>query len=206
MGSRRLGRRRVFALNKEGQQLTKTAGPAFTDLIGASTKLREGSEIVSEITIDLGSSKGVAHSFSVVGAPSVATKTVVGVSSSQGVGGGTHENAQIFQTDRNSVDGTTQGVVSAVELVCVETPTGGGVHLGLFYGANASASGDDMRLGGVEVLAPAAQSLGTYSTAEIDADIDNQYWYLVHSGATGADYTAGKFVLRLYGYNVFDDV
>ena len=47
-------------------------------------------------------------------------------------------------------------------------------------------------------------------TFDVDTDIDNMYIYLVHSGAQGgaggAAYTSGKFILRLYGFEKFNDV
>ena len=57
------------------------------------------------------------------------------------------------------------------------------------------------------MIAAAAQTIGIDGeNLDVGADLDNKYLYLVSSGSTGAAYTAGKFVLRLYGYNVFDDV
>ena len=98
------------------------------------------------------------------------------------------------------------GIVVATELICVEAPAGGEDVIGLWYGTNASGSGDDLGSGGTELIRAADQLLGTDGeNLDVGADLDNKYLYLVSSGSAG-DYTAGKFVLRLYGYNVFNDV
>ena len=43
------------------------------------------------------------------------------------------------------------------------------------------------------------------ANTDISADIDGKYIYLVSSGSAGT-YSDGKFILRLYGYTVFNDV
>ena len=63
-----------------------------------------------------------------------------------------------------------------------------------------------MEAGGVELIAPVAQVIGSETLFEVDTDIDNKYLYLVSSGSTAGTYASGKFILRLYGFNVFDDV
>ena len=50
------------------------------------------------------------------------------------------------------------------------------------------------------------QTLGMNNEFDIDEDLNDKYLYLAHSGSGAAAYTAGKFVLRLHGYNVFADV
>ena len=201
MGSRRIGRKRLYALNKAGEALTSTAGAAMEGNIGSQTRLRDGEIIATDITIDLASSAGAAHSFSVASAVAVAGTTAIGVSSSSGV----HGNAQVMLINKVGADADSIGVLTGGELMCVETPTGGGEHIGLWYGTNATASGDDM-LGGTVLAAVGPRVVGSSEALDPDIDLDNKYLYLVHSGSGADNYTAGKFVIRLYGYNVFDDV
>lgn len=201
---KRIGRKRLYALNKLGETLTETAGTGISDSIGNSTRIRSGQEIISEITLDLANGTAAVNSFaSAAGPPATSTAVaIIGVSSSTG----THSNAQVLQIDNATVAGTANGVVTSGELVCVEAAAGGEDAIGLWYGSNASGSGNDMEAGGVELIAPVAQVLGKDSTFDIDSDIDNKYLYLVSSGSTADTYSAGKFVLRLYGFNVFDNV
>ena len=99
---------------------------------------------------------------------------------------------------------TIIGLSSAVE------PHDGAYFMQINGSTQPSGSGADMNLGGLKFIRPVSQSIGRNEVFELDQDLDNQYLYLVHSGniggTAGAAYTAGKFVVRLYGYNVFDDV
>tara|TARA_Y100001937_G_scaffold117755_1_gene171361 strand:- start:521 stop:1135 length:615 start_codon:yes stop_codon:yes gene_type:complete len=202
--AKRLSRKRLFAINKLGETLTETAGAGISDSIGNSTRIRSGQEIISEITLDLANATAAASSFNAAGAGDggAASVSVIGVSSSTG----THANAQILQIDMSASAATTNGVVTSGELICVETPAGGEDGIGLFYGTNASGSGAKLDSGGVSLIAVANQVVGKDGTFDVDVNIDNKYIYLVASGSTAAAYTAGKFVLRLYGFNIFDDV
>ena len=53
MGNRRMGRKRLFSLNKKGKDNANKAGPAFVNAIVSNTVNRSGHEIVTEIAIDL---------------------------------------------------------------------------------------------------------------------------------------------------------
>ena len=214
MGSRRLGRKRLYVLNKAGEELTSTAGAGFEAVIGSQTRRREGELLTTEVTIDLASSKGAAFAFATSGSVGTAGATsVIGLSSST-TDLLSHNAANIMLMNNTASAADSIGILTAAELVCVETPTGGGVHIGLWYGSEASGSGALMDQGGVELIAAQNMALGKDAStvfAGPDVDLDNKYLYLVHSGTAGtmpagAAYTAGKFVLRLYGYNVFDDV
>ncbi len=202
MGSRRVARRRLYDLNKSGESLTSTAGAGMGSNIGSQSRFRQGELITTDITIDLAAAAGATHSFSTTGTGTTAVKAI-GVSSS----GGTHSNAHIMQVNGTSSANDAVGIVVAAELICVEAPLGGEDHIGVWYATNASGSGNDMLGGGVALIAAADQALGTDGeNLDVGTDLDDKYLYLVSSGSTDADYTAGKFVLRLYGYNVFDDV
>ena len=203
MGSRRLGRKRLYALGKVGETLTSTAGGGIEGNIGTQSRVRQGELVTTDITIDLASSNGAANSFVTTGTGAGANK-IIGVSSSSG----THSDAQIMQINKDAaaVDGI--GLLVSAELICVEAPTTGEDNIGVWYATNASGSGNDMHVGGTELIPAQAMAVPKDSiSADIDADLDNKYLYLVSSGSTATNtYGAGKFVLRLYGYNVFDDV
>jgi len=201
MGSRRLGRQRVFKLNEGGQDLESTtagstAGASFIDLIKAQSQIREGALITTEFQIDLGSSKGAAFS-----EPNVAFtagnedgNSIIGVSGSTGA-------AQICQ-----ITVAQMGHVTSGELICVETPTGGENDIDLYFGSAVSSSRDDTALG-TRLINGGDWVKGKNVVFDSDADgaLTNQYLYLANSGSTEGTYTAGKYVLRLHGFAVFDD-
>jgi hypothetical protein len=200
---KRLGRKRLFALNKQGETQARTMGLGVAAAIGRQTRLRSGAELISELTIDLGAtgSDGTLHSFATTGTGAGAVKAI-GMSSSTG----THQNAQLLQVNFSSTATDGNGIITSGELVCVETPLDGEDHIGLWYASNASGSGNDMHLGGVELVAAADQVLGKDGTFDVDVDLDDKYLYLVTSGSDDANYRAGKFVVRLYGFEQFADV
>ena len=206
--ARRLSRKRLFAINTKGQDLSQTDGAGISDSIGSQARIRDGSLITTEFQIDLANGTAAASSFSYAAVPGdPAGYSAIGVSSSvnNGVGIG-HANAQLLQVNVTGAAADGIGLLTSGELVCVETPAGGGVHIGLCYGDNVSGSGEIMGNGGVIMLSASAQAKGTDNTFDIDADLDDKYLYLCHSGSGAAAYTAGKFVLRLFGYNEFADV
>jgi len=206
--SRRIARARLYELNKIGDDLTDTAGTGIDTNIGASTRLRSGEEIISEFTIDLAASGSAAYAWgNGVGAPDSGDGVmVIGLSSSTEP----HNDANFVQINGTASAADGNGIVTSGELVCVETPTGAGTAIGLWGGTKLSGSGSPMNDGGLKFIAPVSQSLGRNEVFELDQNLDNQYLYLVHSGniggIPGAAYTAGKFIVRLYGYNAFDDV
>ena len=202
---RRLARKRLYELNKVGEKLTSTAGTAMASNIGTLSRFRQGELITTDMTIDLAAAAGAAHSFGPsvsASAGSNSTITIVGVSSSSG----THANAQLMQVNATASAADAIGVFTGGELMCVEAPLGGGITLGIYHGTNASGSGENMLGGGTAVAALGAQVVGKSTAIDPDTDLDNKYLYMVHSGAADANYTAGKFILRLHGYNIFNDV
>jgi hypothetical protein len=192
MGSRRLGRKRLFALEKLGQTQTKTAGAAMTGSVGNCTETRNASEIITEIEIDLAPAAGAAHSFN--------TDRAIGVSSS----GGTHGASTIVQIDQS-----VHGAVTDMELICLEVPTGGDPDIDLYTntgsvlagaavaGTKEINHGDWSYIG--QAKATTATGLGAAATAR-------PFVYLATGASTDANYSAGKYILRLYGTAVFDDL
>jgi hypothetical protein len=191
---KRIGRKRLFALNKLGQKNTTQAGAGIKDSIGAETQLRSGAEIITEFQIDLGNATAPASSSVATGGGDPEGAKVIGIN------GASNSAITIMQNSQN-------GVIGLVEMICVEAPTGGEDNIGLYYGSNVSGSGAALDTDAVTLVSSSAQTLGLI-TADIepDNDLDGQYLYLASTGSTSDLYTAGKFVIRLYGYDVFSDV
>lgn len=190
--SRRLARTRLFALNAFGQDVTDTAGAGSLGAIGSQTQTREGSLITTDFQIDFGSAASPMSSSATVGLTGAGTEVI---------NDGSADGGQILQ-----LSNTTHGIVAEVELICVEAPTGGEDNIGVWRGDNISGSGAQMNLGGTELIAAAVQTVGLIGNDLPDADLAGKYIYLASSGSTHGTYTAGKFILRVYGYPVFDDV
>ena len=192
---KRLGRKRLFSLNKLGQTSTQTAGTGISPAIASQTEMREGSLVTTDIQIDLGTSAGTIASVATEGTGDSAN-AVIGVAA---------------LTSSLVTVAEAQGVLTSAELICVEQPQTGEDNIGVWYGdtvLSSSMTMDQASANGVELIAAEVYGAAGDSAAntDISADIDGKYIYLVSSGSTANNYSAGKFILRLYGYAVFNDV
>ena len=191
MGNRRMGRKRLYSLNKLGQTSGMTAGPGIADAIVSSTVLREGHRIITEITVDLGTSKAQMAAVNNAG-------DVIGHKTNGGA-------AYICQ-----LTPAVNGYIAYAEMSCVELPTANARNIDLAVVTDSNraynydidsggsvalwiAPGADWALGGVDHYAV------THGTM-LDLG-DNWYVYLANRGGSHAvDYDAGKFVIRFEGY------
>ena len=196
--SKRLSRLRLQNLMSQGQALTMSAGPAISSSIGTFERSSDLSLWTSEITLDLANGSFPASSFSTAGYASTVGNIIGYSASAAGVQSG--GNAQLVLGA-----GTQIGIVTSVELICAETPTAGATSIGLYYGTELSSS-DVNTTEGTEAIAFSAQTIGDTGIVDLDADVDGNYWYLASTGSTSAIYTAGKFILRFYGYQAPADI
>tara|TARA_Y100000310_G_scaffold187816_1_gene187814 strand:+ start:478 stop:1062 length:585 start_codon:yes stop_codon:yes gene_type:complete len=185
MGSRRLGRKRLYSLGKQGQSDTITAGanaPAVTN----QTVRREGSKIITEISVDLKKSHG---------GDTVASNTTI----SRIIGkAGTEDLCSIA-----TLDLATHGYITYAEIMCLEAPTTGVADIDIEIG---TASTDD-QAAVVTGTATLIEANSTLSVGErvggITADVDSEtkkYVYLVSGvGGTTGVYDAGKLLITLEG-------
>ena len=117
---KRLGRKRLYALNKMGQSFTGSAvGRGISGAVGTRVVHRNGYEVMTEIYVDLGTSKGQAPtSMNTLG------KIIAVSSSTDGEPGSTAQPASLLQ-----VKSAVHGKVQLVEMHCVEAPQGGGTDI-----------------------------------------------------------------------------
>ena len=59
MGNRRIGRKRLYGVEKQGQKIDLEAGAGISGAISRATQHRQGNELITEILVDLGTSKAV---------------------------------------------------------------------------------------------------------------------------------------------------
>ena len=173
----------VDLINATEARLTNemTAGTGITGGTGTiyqTTTTNTGGIKKTEILIDL------------TGLRSTAADDIIGVD-------GTSNACHIGQ-----ITAATHGTVIAGRITCLEAPTGGDPDIDLYSATEATGTEDtaistltetklvdsgDHTLGSVKVLTafPAA----------------NEYLYLVAGALTDADYTAGKLLIELWGYD-----
>lgn len=210
MGNRRLGRLRLKSdlLNKFGRPAATAPGAGAASGVVSSTIIRSGHEIVTEIAVDLGSSAGAFKAAATTG-------HAIAVSNSSG----THSPGFLAKLDPEE-----NGHIIAVDMTCLEVPAGASADIMLVATASATAHYDDSVTGGApavlidsdgawalgdfksysEGAAVAAGSLAVSGNVGGDADALH-HLYLANGGGAAGTYTAGKYVIRLYGMAVPDD-
>jgi len=195
MSGRRIGRKRLHSLNKLGQTSDNTSGPGIVNAIVSNTVRREGHKIVTEIAIDLGTSKATIACATTGG-------DIIGVS-----GGGAAYLTQLTPA--------VNGYITNVEMVCLEAPTSGINDIDLFMASEATGVFDGaigdltetvlITAGGAWALGEIDHYATTHGTAH-DIGADNMYLYLTNGGSgTAANYAAGKLCITLEGWAAADD-
>jgi len=195
---KRIGRKRLYSLNKKGQTNTNTAGAGISGAVVSSTVRREGSKVLTEIVVDLGTSKAVIAS--------VATDLDI-----IGVADGT--NASL-----TTLTPAVNGYITYVEMACLEAPTGGTEDIDLYLADEITTTetagyliteatetalitaGGDWTLGAVDHYAVA------HGTLHDLASESNGLYLTAGDANTAGTYTAGKFVITLEGYIAPDDI
>lgn len=207
MGVRRAtSRGRLYEIMKQGKNTDSPAGDGISQAIVSNTLLRQGQEVVTEIVVDLGSSL-ITSSLPL--SSSATLGRVLGVSSSTG----THPASRL-----TTLSTATNGHLIAVDMICLETPASatGSVTTDIdlvvtgssLLGFNGDASG-----GTILINASGSWSQGNFkswttlpgsniyalnASGNVPGDTSSLYLAYGGSGNEGA-YSAGKYVIRLYG-------
>lgn len=191
MGTRRLGRQRLFSLEKRGKESDNRPGPGIADAVVYSKVSRDGAQITTEIVVDLGTSKAAIQSKDTDG-------DVIGVS-----GGGAAYLTRLTEA--------VNGVVTDAEIICTETPATGEVDINLVYNSSAALAFDSA--GGTDLLvdtnADFVKGLNAVGAGINNNAAQNDYVYLAVGTSTtpaAGTYSAGKLVIRIYGYAVESDL
>lgn len=143
----------------------------------ASSILRTGDLIVTRIVIDLTDLVGSAVDLDIIGKDGVASHI-------------------------GQVTAAKNGTIIAGSVTCLEVPTGGADDLD-FYSATVSTGAED-----VDITTLTEQALVTSGAAWASGDkkgmtllpAADEYLYIVNGeGSAGGTFTAGKFLIELYG-------
>jgi len=118
MGIKRLGKKRLYGVEKQGLDVFETIGSSdlMRKCISKATQHREGKKIITDILIDLGSSQQELIS----GGAASAANDIIGAGSSA---------AHVCQ-----ITESVFGTATSIEMVCLEKPVGSS---GQLTGANA---------------------------------------------------------------------
>jgi hypothetical protein len=186
MGNRRFSRKRLYEIEKAGQQVDLNSGAGIKDAIVSATQHRQGQEIITEITIDLGTS------LQDIEAPGT-DRFVIGEDS---------KDAHITQLTVAKF-----GIITEVRAIVMEAPVGGSTDIALEHAA-ATANGGVDPSGTVITNLGSLTTVGQDATGPYDANDLADEFLFVCSGETGtnADMTAGKIVIYIHGFAVPSDL
>lgn len=190
MGNRRFSRKRLFETEKLGKPVDLEAGAGIKDAIVSATQHRNGAEIITEIAVDLGTSKAT-----VIGA--ITDGMAVGVAS---------QISYLTQLTKAKF-----GTITEIRAVLLEAPTTGGTNIELEHAADATKQTGQAVGGtkGPENLTTVGQDVSVlytdHSTLNQDATAD--YLYVV-VGANGAasQFGSGKLLIYIHGFEAPSDI
>ena len=176
MGNRRIGRKRLYGVEKQGQKIDLEAGAGISGAISRATQHRQGNELITEILVDLGTSKAV-----IAGGSAAEAAVGVGVTA-----------AHITQ-------------LTEIRAVCLEAPLPAAVNtVDIWTNGSAIVADSDVGSAGTPVAGPADLSAvgEDTSVAYVGNNVVDNYLYIANAtGKTGGDtFTAGKLAIYIHGF------
>lgn len=93
------------------------------------------------------------------------------------------------------------GTITAIRMTCLEAPAGGDTDIDL-YSATEGTGVEDTAISAlveVQLINAGTQASGTVTAAANMPAANTDYLYFVNQGTGNATYTAGKFLIELFG-------
>jgi hypothetical protein len=203
--AKRVSKRRLYNLSKTGiSSGSLVPGSGMSGSYASNSIFRDGALITTEIQINLASSVASASLCS-----AGTLNAVIGTSGSA-AGVLVANAAQLGQLSR-----ANNGIITSVECICTELPVGGTLDINFALSTTladaAVGYSGSLTIAETIITSTGSWAEGEYESTTYDADeLDDGYLYMVAGKATdgvgGSEYSAGKFVLRLYGYAVAADL
>lgn len=188
MGNRRVGRKRLYQLEKAGQDVNLESGAGIKDAIVSANQHRNGLEMITEIAVDLGAA-----------GPAI-------------VGGGAQDRPVGVASQKAMITRLTKakyGTITEVRVVCLED---GGQDFDVVVGSDSVNTAAAIT-GRAELVTDIGNDLGEDSSAlaatiiAIDSNgmqtTDNE-WYLyitnANGNSNGSAINSGKLLIYLHGF------
>ena len=181
MGNRRLGRRRLFSVEKFGQKIDPAAGPGIKGAITSCRQTRDGHLITTEIAVDMGGAGATLKSGN-------ADRDVIGVN-----GGGAAYLTQMTEAK--------YGVITEIRCVCTEVPDSV-ADIDIEHGVNGDGVQDATDGGTSTSLITAITAKGEDTSVAIDDNsAADKYLYICQGASdTAENFSQGKLLIYLYGF------
>ena len=190
MGNRRIGRKRLYGVEKAGQQVDLESGLGMVGNIKSATQHRQGQEIITEIALDL-----------------------------EGLNGADGDNKAMAASAADaSITRLTVakfGIITEIRAVCVEQPVGGGITAN---SVNITTSAGDAtvkswkgatveRIGELNTVGEdISYTLDTSATHQGTAGEEDFLYVANHAAGDNSAMTAGKILIYIHGFAVPADL
>lgn len=197
MGNRRIGRKRLYGVEKAGQKIDLESGAGIKDAVKSATQHRQGQEIITEILVDLGTSRGAGIQ------SGGAVKKALGL---------TADGTSATYAYLTKLSVLKFGYITEVRVVCLEDVAAdtAGTDIDIFAIPNASDpdqkdQGDniaDVSSAVALFTGGAAVVLGrddTYSAASANLLADH-YVYIANGAAGSGAMSSGKLAIYIHGF------
>tara|TARA_Y100000592_G_C5468093_1_gene317847 strand:- start:1671 stop:2258 length:588 start_codon:yes stop_codon:yes gene_type:complete len=195
MGNRRIGRARLYAVEKAGRKFDPEAAPGIKDAIKSASQHRNGQEIISEIVLDLGVDNSIAN---IVGGGTAGD--VIGVAS------------QVSYITQLTV--AKYGIITEIRGVVVEEPSFTNIDIitddagsgGTVTTAGTPAGNTTIVVDGLTAKGNDISNSNPFHANMQDSD--EAFLYLVNGNGqgSGAALDAGKIIIYIYGVEVPADI
>lgn len=109
-------------------------------------------------------------------------------------------NASTDPAHLGQITAARNGTIFAVRMTCLELPAGGDVDIDLYVASEGTGAPDSAisALTETQVINSGDWTEGAVKLAQTIAA--NKYLYLVNGDTTAGTYTAGKYLIELFGY------
>ena len=183
MGNRRIGRKRLYAVEKKGQSVDLESGAGIKDAIVSATQHRQGQEIITEIQLDLGGNDILAGD---------GNHKAIGTS-----GGAAHITKLTV---------AKFGIITEIRAICLENPTGGVTDIDIKTDADAQSQGgtavDTDCIDSINVIGEdKSKEYDDHTT--LGQDGSSEHFLHICSAAAGSTaMTKGKYCIYIHGFVV----
>tara|TARA_R110000824_G_scaffold103901_2_gene246669 strand:- start:10840 stop:11427 length:588 start_codon:yes stop_codon:yes gene_type:complete len=181
MGNRRLGRRRLYSVEKFGKRIDPEAGPGIVGAITSCRQSRDGHLITTEIAVDMAGAGATLKSGG-------GDRDVIGVLS-----GGAAYLTQMTEAK--------YGVITEIRCVCTEVPDSV-ADLDIEHGVDGDGAQDGTDGGTSTALIAGITAKGEDTSVAIDDNsAADKYLYICNGASdTAENFATGKLLIYLYGF------
>lgn len=195
MGNRRIGRKRLYAVEKAGKKIDLESGVGIKDAIASATQHRNGQELITEIAIDLNPAAATIASGNGAGKPCAVALKEARITKLTVAKFGNITEYRVVVVEAVEGGGGSKAVNVALGSAADEAQGGGAIagHTEINGSTGLSTVGQDFSL-----------ELDTIATHQ--ASGSEECLYITDDSGAAYDFTSGKLLIYLHGFAAPADI